>query len=184
MFIRKYLGAALSIIQRVSLYRYVMRVIILKGITIREADDADKLKLYQWFNSNKDASKVGLHNQNVTEFVAYCFGHLAGCVQLVRYSSENTPYSGYWLWRLTVKSLFKGGGIGEKLSQEVILKSSTEGSKKLDLLVLNNNLPALRLYRKLGFAHYIIPQLEEQLKAQHTQNGPRFVVMRKLLDNF
>ena len=181
---RKYLGAALRLMQRGSLYRHVMGFIIQKGLTIREADEADKLKVDLWINPKGYISKAGHQNQNVTEFVAYCFGYLAGRVQLVRYSSENKPYSGYWLWGLAVKSQFKGGGIGEKLSQEVILKASTEGSKTLDLLVFNNNVPALQLYRKLGFVHYVIPGLEEQLQAQPTQNGHRHVVMRKLIGHF
>ena len=160
-----------------------MGFIIQKGLAIREADEADKLKVDLWINPKGDISKAGPQNHDATEFVAYCIGYLAGWIQLVRYSSENKPYRGYWLWKLVVKSQFKGGGIGEKLSEVVIQLASTEGSKTLDILFSNSNVPALQLYRKLGFALYVIPELDEKMSVKPTQNLPRPVVMRKLCVN-
>ena len=52
----------------------------------------------------------------------------------------------------------------------------------LDLLVFNNNIPAIQLYRKLGFTMHLIPELEPQLAVEAVDTGRRRVVMRKLLD--
>jgi ribosomal protein S18 acetylase RimI-like enzyme len=165
-----------------ALYRAAVRMLVQYRLTIHEATDTDKLAVHKWFNPKGDPATALHRNPHVTDFVAYSYGHLAGFVQLVRYSPEQSPCAGYWLFSLAVKRQWKGGGIGEKLTREVILKARGEGQKTLDLLVFNNNIPAMQLYRKLGFAMHIIPELEPQLAVEGIDTGRRRVVMRNLLD--
>jgi len=139
--------------------------------------------VHQWFNPNGDPATALHRNPHVTDFVAHSYGHLAGFVQLVRYSPEQSPYTGYWLFSLAVKSQFKGTGIGEQLTRKVVAKASSEHQQTLDLLVYNTNIPAIRLYCKLGFTMHHIAALEPQLAAEGVEKGRRRVVMRKLLDS-
>jgi len=179
---RRIVGALLRSVQSIAPYRVAVRTLVQYRLTIHEATDTDKLAVHQWFNP-KGAPAIALHrNPNVTDFVAYSYGHLAGFVQLVRYSPEQAPYTGYWLFSLAVKSQWKGGGIGEKLTREVILKARGEGQQVLDLLVFNNNIPAIQLYRKLWFTMHLIPEFEPQFAVEAVDTGRRRVVMRKLLD--
>jgi len=180
--LRKLAGAALRRVQSVALYRVAGRRLLGYRVSIHEATDTDRFALHQWFNPKGDPATALHRNPRITDFVAYCYGHLAGFVQLVRYSPEQSPYRGYWLFSLAVKSPYKGAGIGEQLTGEVIAKARGEGQTKLDLLVYNNNVPAIQLYRKLGFAMHFIPELEPQLAAEGADSGRRRVVMRKLLN--
>lgn len=175
-------GALLRRVQSIALYRVVGRTLGHYRLTLREATDTDKLAVHQWFNPKNDLASALHRNPHVTDLVAYSYGHLAGFVQLVRYSPQHSPYTGYWLFSLAVKSQYKGTGIGEQLTREVISKARSENQKTLHLLVYNNNIPAMQLYRKLGFTLHLIEELEPQLIAEGADSGRRRVVMRKLLD--
>jgi ribosomal protein S18 acetylase RimI-like enzyme len=179
--VRRCIGTALRSVQSIALYRTLWRKLVQYRLTIREATDTDKLAVHRWLNPKGDTATALHRNHDVTELVAYSCGHLAGFVQLVRHPPEHSPYTGFWLFSLAVKPQWKGGGIGEKLTREVILKASGEGQQTLDLLVFNTNIPAIHLYQKLGFAMHIIPELEQQLAGECVA-GRRRVVMRRLLN--
>jgi ribosomal protein S18 acetylase RimI-like enzyme len=80
-----------------------------------------------------------------------------------------------------VKSRQQGFGIGERLSLTVIARSREESAPELSLLVDDDNMRAIRLYRKLGFDFHVIPELEAQLEQGRKPSGSRRVVMRKPL---
>lgn len=64
---------------------------------------------------------------------------------------ERCPYNGWWIHRIYVRVLFRGAGIASqllKIAFEVVRK---ENAPKVQLCVLENNHPALELYRKFGF---------------------------------
>ena len=180
--LRRIAGAALRQVQGFELYRHIWRSLAAHSVTIREATNADKLKVQQWLSPNSKPEHVSRRNPNATDWVAHCHGRLAGFVQLVRHPPEHFPYTGYWLFSLTVKSPLRGAGIGEKLSREVIARTCTEGGQTLDLLVFNDNFPAIQLYRKLGFDMHTIQELEPKLVCEVTLSGRRRVVMRKRLE--
>jgi len=152
-------------------------------MTLREATDADRLAVQCWLDPQGDAARGVQRNPNVTEWVAQWHGQLAGFVQLVRHPPEHFPYTGYWLFGLTIKPHWQGLGIGEMLSQAVLDRTRAEGAQTLDLLVFDDNVRALGLYRKLGFKLHTIPELEPQLESERAQCGRRRVVMRKRLAN-
>jgi RimJ/RimL family protein N-acetyltransferase len=181
--LRRIAAEALRLVQGVALYRRIMRAALPRvGITIREARNADLLKVQQWFNPDDNTNHVSRQNPNTTDWVAHWRGMLVGFVQLVRHPPEHSPYTGYWLFSLDVKSPLKGAGIGEKLSREVIARACAEDAKTLDLLVFNDNFPAIQLYRKLGFEMHTINELEPMLIREGTPSGGRRVGMRKQLD--
>jgi ribosomal protein S18 acetylase RimI-like enzyme len=175
-------NAILRRVQNMALYRRLGRQII-SGIILREATEIDQIAVRRWLNSNDTYAQGVRHNPNATDWIAEVHGQLAGFVQLVRYSPENAPYTGYWLFSLYTKSRWQGLGIGEALSQVVIERARMEGAPALDLVVYEDNFRAIRLYRKLGFEIYTISELEPQLESERALTGRRRVVMRKLLSN-
>ena len=181
--LRRIVGAAIRLMQGLVLYRCIGRCLFARGVTIRETTNADKPAVQRWLNPADANLEHGLsRNPNVTDWVAYWRGRLAGFVQLVRHPPEHSPYIGYWLFSLYVKSPFKRAGIGEKLSRVVIDRACVEGAPTLDLQVFNDNFRAIQLYRKLGFEMQIIPELEPRLVSEATPTGRRRVVMRKRLE--
>ncbi|MCR4256753.1 GNAT family N-acetyltransferase [Candidatus Deferrimicrobium sp.] len=173
-------GATLCRLQGIPLYRRIGQRIA-PGMTLREATDADKLVVHRWFNPNGDPTQVFQRNPYVTEWVAEYRSRLAGFVQLVRHPPEHFPYTGNWLFALHVKSICRGLGIGQALSEAVIERSRAEGAPTLDLLVYEDNIRAIDLYRKLAFEMYTNPDLEAQLESERASFGRRRVAMRKRL---
>jgi len=169
-------------VQVLAPYRRVVRLIAGRHVSISEATDLDKLAVERWFNSGQNSPQALDENPQVTDLVAHCLGWLVGFVQLVRHPEEHSPYVGYWLFSVYVKQPFRGAGIGETLSRAIIELARREGCQTLLLLVFNDNVPAMRMYRKLGFETHTIAALEPQLARERTPSGRRRVVMRKTLD--
>ena len=173
-------GAALGRLQGIPLYRRIGQRIA-PGITLREATDADISAVHRWFNPNGDPALASHRNPHVTEWVAERRSGLAGFVQLVRHPPEHFPYAGNWLFGLHVKPICRGLGIGQMLSEAVIQRSRAEGAPTLDLLVYEDNLRAIVLYRKLGFEMYTNFDLEAHLEPERASSGRRRLAMRKRL---
>ena len=173
-------GSALCRMQSLPLYRRIGQRVA-PGTTVREATAPDKLAVHRWLNRIGDPTPALQGKPNVTEWVAEYRSQLAGFVQLVRHPPEHYPYVGNWLFALHVKSICRGLGIGQALSEAVIERSRAEGAPTLDLLVYEDNLRAIDLYRKLGFEMYSNPDLEAQLEPERASSGRRRVAMRKRL---
>jgi len=167
-------------VQNNALYRRLGRRSI-SGVTLYEANDADRLAVQRWLNPNRDPAQGAIRNPNTTDWIAKYHGQIAGFVQLIRNPPGSTNYPGYWLFSLYTRSRWQGLGIGEMLSLAVIERARMEGAPVLDLVVYEDNLRAIRLYRKLGFEMYTIPELEPQLESERAASGRRRVVMRKIL---
>ena len=131
--------------QGVALYRRIGQCLVARGVTYREASDADKLAVHRWLNPKGDPARVLHRNPNVTDWVADYHGQLAGFVQLVRHPPEHFPYTGNWLFALYVKSLWQRLGVGQALSQAVIERARAEGAQTLDLVVFNDNFRGIQL---------------------------------------
>lgn len=118
----------------------------------------------------------------VTRFAAARHGRVVGFVELVRHPPEHAPYVGCWLFSLTVLDpVYRGLGIGEALALRVIDTARCEGAKELWLVVGEGNLPAIRLYQKLGFERAVVEDLEEQLENEALNTGRRRITMAKQL---
>jgi ribosomal protein S18 acetylase RimI-like enzyme len=178
--LRRIGGVVLLRLQSRNLYRRLGRRAALH-VTLREASDADYLAVQRWLNPNGSSSHGVEHDPDVTNWVAVYRGHLVGFVQLVRHPQEQVSFVGHWLFSLTIKPLCRGLGIGEALTQVVVERARAEGAPALNLLVFEDNVPAIRLYEKLGFEMHTIPGLEPQLESERVATGRRRVVMRKHL---
>jgi ribosomal protein S18 acetylase RimI-like enzyme len=178
--LRRIVGAGLRRFQGLAFYRRTGRRIFSR-IIIREANEVDKLAVQAWFNPHGPSTHSTRPNPLATEWVAYRGRRLAGFIQLIRHPPEHFPYIGHWLFSLAVKPLHQGFGLGEKLSLAVIERAIAEGAPTIELLVKKDNDRAIRLYRKLGFEMYTIPELEPQLELERESTGCRRVVMRKQL---
>lgn len=177
MLLRKLLGCCLRKFQGFSLYRKIAKFLRLR-IRIIETTEEDTVKVHRWFNPGCDIPIS--HNPNVTNFVAKNGKDVIGFIQLVRHS-QDSPYTGYWLFSLTVKTLYRGWGIGEELSRAVMEKAKQENARELSLLVRQDNYKAINLYKKLGFERKISLALEEKLEEEKNKTGRRRMVMSKVL---
>ena len=166
--------ALLHRLQGLPGYRRLGRRLAAPRLTLRETTPADDLAVHRWLNPQDAAAPVPQRNPAATHWVAEVDGRLAGIVQLVRHPPEHFPYTGYWLFGLTIKHGWRGLGVGAALSQAVLTRARAEGAPDLKLVVLADNTPAIRLYRKLGFEPYPLPAVEAPA-------GLRRLVLRKLL---
>ncbi len=81
------------------------------------------------------------------------------------------PEQGCSLWCLAVDPRTSRPGVGEALTRALIERFAAAGRRWMDLSVLHDNLPALRLYEKLGFRR--VPVFV--IKRKNPINEPLFV---------
>jgi ribosomal protein S18 acetylase RimI-like enzyme len=117
----------------------------------------------------------------VTTFIARHGAKSIGSVRLVRHPDAVSPLTGYWIFSMKVRSVYRGSGIGEMMTRFAVNKAIEEGAKELSLLVFSNNIPAISLYRKMGFERGLSPELETKLEEEERQTGRRIVVMSRRL---
>ena len=121
-------------------------------------------------------------NPLVTRLVANRHGRVCGFVELVRHPPEDAPYVGHWLFGLIVLDpLDRGLGIGEALARRVVEMARSEGAGELWLVVAEKNVPAIGLYRKLGFERSALEGLEDLLEEGAGTTGRRRITMVKVL---
>ena len=118
-------------------------------------------------------------NPNLTNYVAKSGAEVIGLVRLMRHPEADFPHIGYWLYSLTIRTRYRGMGIGEAFTQRVIDKAQADGAPELFLNVFEDNDPAIALYRKLSFERVVLPALEEELAADVEKYGRRRVTLRK-----
>jgi GNAT-family acetyltransferase (TIGR03103 family) len=61
------------------------------------------------------------------------------------------PDRGSSLWSLAVDPATSRAGVGESLTRTLLSEMDSRGRQYLDLSVMHDNIPAIRLYEKLGF---------------------------------
>jgi GNAT-family acetyltransferase (TIGR03103 family) len=81
------------------------------------------------------------------------------------------PDGGCSLWCLAVDPQSLRGGVGEALTRALLADFDARGRRFLDLSVMHDNVPAIRLYEKLGFER--VPVL--CVKRKNPINEPLFV---------
>lgn len=149
---------------------------------VQEACLPDLIAVNAWLDPGADR-EPGPSNPSVTNYVAKRGRRVIGLVRLGRHDGANSWYPGYWLWSLIVRAPYRGLGIGEALTHRVIERARAEGAQELFLAVFEDSVPAVTLYRKLGFERVVLPNVEEELEAEWRQSGRRRVSMRKILDS-
>lgn len=179
--IRRLGGRIIRSIHRTGLYRRIAKHVI-KNVIIREASDADLQAAHHWFNPHGDPSQAVRRQPYLDQWVALHRKRVVGFVQLVEQPPEHYPYTGFWLFSLMVKLTQRRAGIGEALSQAVIERARQKGASCLRLVVFEDNLPAVRLYRKLGFEQVRLPDLSDQLDQEAAQTLRRRIILEKQLN--
>ncbi|HUF31887.1 MAG TPA: N-acetylglutaminylglutamine synthetase [Acidimicrobiales bacterium] len=81
------------------------------------------------------------------------------------------PEHGTSLWCLAVDPQCLRAGVGEALTRELLVELQSRGRRFCDLSVMHDNLPAIRLYEKLGFER--VPVFV--VKRKNPINEPLFV---------
>ena len=124
----------------------------------------------------------------VTAFVARVHGddgeagRIIGFVELVQRQSAAAPWDGFWILATMVATRYRGMGVAEALVQAAIAAACESGADEVRLTVFADNVPALALYRKLGFVPGASPALAELLHAEARRSGRRQVALRLTLD--
>lgn len=175
-FPRRVAGAILRRAHNFAVYRALGRR-VQPRVVIAEASDDELAEVNRRFNPGV-WMRPAPRNPNATHYVAKIGGDLAGFVELVRHPPEHAPYVGHWLFSLQVWPRYRGLGIGELLTHQVMTQAQREGAPELLLVVYADNAPAINLYRKLGFAHVAFPALDEQFVREPRQR----IVMRRALE--
>jgi ribosomal protein S18 acetylase RimI-like enzyme len=82
------------------------------------------------------------------QIIAEIEGELVGNAEIRRHVGRQSHVG---TLGISVKSGFRRKGIGTRLMQELLNQAKTQGLKIIILQVNETNLPAITLYRKLGF---------------------------------
>jgi len=150
--------------------------IVRKELQIREASRADWDEVHAILNPGA-ADPPLPQGENCTTYIAKRKGRVIGYVQLVHAEKESGLPPGLWLFSLWVKVWYRRMGVGELLSLRVVQAARERGAAELYLMLFEDNLPAVRLYRKLGFKPRIFPELEDRLNTAEQSCGRKQVVM-------
>jgi GNAT superfamily N-acetyltransferase len=165
-------GAILRRVHNLAMYRALGRR-VQPRVVIAKASDDELAEVQRRFNPGV-WMRPAPRNPNVTHYVARVGDDLAGFVELVRHPPEHFPYVGHWLFSLHVWTRWRGFGVGELLTRQVMSQAQREGARELLLVVFTDNTPAINLYRKLGFEPIAHPALDEQFAREPRQR----IVMR------
>ena len=176
---RRTAACALRCAQGLPQYRSAGRRLA-RSVEVAKATPAEMVTVQRHLDPlDPDAAPAA--DANVTDWVAKRDGKVIGFVQYVCRPDADTAWGGHWLFALTVWARFRGFGVGEALTRQVVECARSRGAEELLLAVYEDNTRAIRLYLKLGFEHVTRPGLEPELALEKAQFGRRRVVMRKRL---
>lgn len=116
-------------------------------------------------------------DRSARRWVARRHDRVVGFVEFADRRQSEGAWTGCWLFSLEVWPLWRGAGLGERLTRAVLTEGRARGVGELRLAVYEDNERAVRLYRKLGFRRVSVPELEPQLVSEYAQAGRRRVVM-------
>jgi GNAT-family acetyltransferase (TIGR03103 family) len=151
------------------------------GVVVRPfegADDADAInRIYTAAGMVTAPPEVMLGNQGSPAFhylvaVDSLTGEVIGTVTGVDHVEVfGDPEGGTSLWCLAVDPQALRSGIGEALTRALLHEFQSRGRRFCDLSVMHDNVPAIRLYEKLGFERVGV----FAVKRKNPINEPLFV---------
>jgi ribosomal protein S18 acetylase RimI-like enzyme len=94
------------------------------------------------------------------------------------------PFSGWWFLGVFVNPLYRRMGIGEELMKVAIETVAKEGASTIKSTVFENNIPGIKLSKKLGFQKIYIPDLEKQFQEEYKRGSPKQSVLEKNINNY
>jgi len=128
-------------------------LIICRTITRRACEDdlSGIMNLHQDARSHEPHIwKVYLELEPDSGIVAETDGSMSGCVHV--YLHRETG----WIEGLYVHPRYRGAGVGKKLLEEAFSLIRAESGKLALIDALMDNMPAIRLYHKLGFENVYV----------------------------
>ncbi|HYO48994.1 MAG TPA: GNAT family N-acetyltransferase, partial [Chloroflexia bacterium] len=167
------------------------RLLMGKRVSYRIATRADipALARLQGYNTlvERDAAEWPLQQQfrslegNGDLLVAEIGGRLAGTAVVTRLPEHAALYPEWWIFSVFVRSNLRGAGVGEGLMKLALERVAQEGGGRVSLLVFDDNRPAIRLYKKLGFAPFALPLLDKTLREEADSAGRRRIILSRLV---
>jgi ribosomal protein S18 acetylase RimI-like enzyme len=106
--------------------------------------------------------------RDLPHFAALVEGRVAGWCDIS--SMERPIYAHSGLLGMGVIAQYRGNGIGNALLRAVIESARARGLVRVELTVREKNLPALTLYRKVGFRVEGIKQKAVRLDGEYENN--------------
>ena len=150
--IKKPLSATIYFLQRFRPYRLILGPVLCRDIRFEVSDEENA---YRFVACKRDMTVASV-------YLAY---------------SDNLPHTGWWLWSLKVKLLYRRLGIAKQLVENLISFTRERGIQNLYLNVSTQDPAVLGFYEGLGFN--IIPGSERRY-----ENPERtFVYMRWASDH-
>jgi len=100
-----------------------------------------------------------------------------GSVVIRRFPDEILYYRDWWVFSLFVGEKYRNLGIGKTLMEKAIEKAKESGAKKINLIVNSKALPAINLYKHLGFTEISIPGIDEELVRRELEHNWKGLIM-------
>jgi len=183
------LSWVLRCLQKLKIYRVVARKMISSKISYRIATEKDAYKLSRFYGYEQlpeikdpvELFKNQLQNPNDYGYtlIACEKEKIIGAAILTTIPENKTLYPDWWIFGMTVRTRYRGSGIGEGIMRMVMEKASGEGAPRLNLLVFEKNKAAGNLYRKMGFRQISIPELDKQLEEEVHKGQRRRIIMSR-----
>lgn len=162
-------------LQKNKTYRYLARLILHNLMSFRMGTNKDLEAIFRFYSHNKTYEDreermtqfVRQHdesNENLRYFLVTLGKRIIGVASFIKFSGEYAKlYPDWWVFSLLVRLECRGTGVGEKVVRNILDRAAEIGSKRVSLLVAKNNIPAVKLYSKLGFKKVSMPVLEKKL---------------------
>jgi GNAT superfamily N-acetyltransferase len=103
---------------------------------------------------------------------------IAGATVITTFPDDRA-YPDWWIFGMSVRTRYRGAGIGEGLVRKAVDMVSEKGATTVNLLVFEHNKAAVSLYCKMGFNPISIPTLDILLEEEVRQGQRRRIIMSK-----
>lgn len=172
-------------------YRWLGRKTVGAVVDVRGLDDADIRAFSRYFRVSQhperrqyvDRVAVELRSPrpNSVHVIALCLERIIGHVVVTRNPDDQSRFPGLWLFALNVWLPFRGLGIAERLVETAASLAPKCDADRLYLRVAAYNVPALALYRKLGFEPAEVSGHTEILDRLLRERGRREIILSRPL---
>jgi RimJ/RimL family protein N-acetyltransferase len=190
---RRGLSWVLRCLQTLKIYRVIARKLINSKISYHIATEKDAYKLSRFYGYEQlpeIEDPVGLLKnqlQNPSDygytFIACKKEKIIGATILTSIPENKTLYPDWWVFGTTVRTRYRGSGIGEGIMRMVMEKAAEEDASRINLLVFEKNKAAINLYRKMGFRQISITKLDKQLEEEAQKEKRRRIIMSRPIES-
>ena len=171
--------ASVLALQGTPLYRRAA-AFLHPSYAIAVATSEDILAVHQWLSPSGAYGDQPVARTNGVDYVAKHSSRVIGFVQYVHWDENIGPHAGDWLFSLFVRLSWRGVGVGEALCRRLLNDARAQGISDIRLIVDADNVPAVRLYHKLGFERQHLPALDALLAEKSTAGRVEIIMGRRL----